>query len=191
MVAIRAQTGATNPEARWEARRTSALALRAAIAVVPLVVGLGAALVFGSLVSRPSGGPLLLCWWAGTLGVSALGVAVVARQLERVLPLVRNHMAHLQTVTDRAVRRLAKRLEPENIEGLSIVMTADAMGRYGAHPVLIVASHDDNPSGADSTARNAIGRANRYLTWCDMLRAKEGDGSSGNGCPTANAPTGV
>jgi hypothetical protein len=48
---------------------------------------------------------------------------------ERVLPLVRNHMAHLQIVTDRSVRRLAKRLEPETIQGLSVVMTADAMGR--------------------------------------------------------------
>ncbi len=49
--------------------------------------------------------------------------------VERVLPLVRNHMAHLQIVTDRAVRRLAKRLEPENIRGLCVVMTADSMGR--------------------------------------------------------------
>ena len=49
--------------------------------------------------------------------------------IDRVLPLVRNHMAHLQEVTDRSVRRLAKRLEPENIEGLCLVMTADAMGR--------------------------------------------------------------
>jgi tRNA nucleotidyltransferase (CCA-adding enzyme) len=49
--------------------------------------------------------------------------------IERVLPLVRNHMAHLQIVTDRSVRRLAKRVEPENIEGLCLVMTADASGR--------------------------------------------------------------
>jgi tRNA nucleotidyltransferase (CCA-adding enzyme) len=49
--------------------------------------------------------------------------------VDRVLPLVANHMAHLQTVTDRAVRRLAKRLEPENIQGLCVLMTADSMGR--------------------------------------------------------------
>jgi tRNA nucleotidyltransferase (CCA-adding enzyme) len=48
---------------------------------------------------------------------------------ERVIPLVVNHMAHFSEVTDRAVRRLAKRLEPENIEGLLTVMTADAFGR--------------------------------------------------------------
>jgi tRNA nucleotidyltransferase (CCA-adding enzyme) len=47
----------------------------------------------------------------------------------RVVPLVVNHMAHLQGITDRSVRRLAKRLEPESIEGLSIVMNADHMGR--------------------------------------------------------------
>jgi tRNA nucleotidyltransferase (CCA-adding enzyme) len=49
--------------------------------------------------------------------------------VERVLPLVRNHMAHMQEVTDRTIRRLAKRLEPENIEDLCTVMTADAFGR--------------------------------------------------------------
>ncbi len=48
---------------------------------------------------------------------------------ERVIPLVVNHLAHFQTVTDRTLRRLAKRLEPENIHGLCIVMTADSMGR--------------------------------------------------------------
>ncbi|MEO5802873.1 MAG: HD domain-containing protein [Verrucomicrobiota bacterium] len=47
----------------------------------------------------------------------------------RVIPLVANHLAHFQTVTDRALRRLAKRLEPENIHGLCVVMTADSMGR--------------------------------------------------------------
>ena len=48
---------------------------------------------------------------------------------ERVVPLVVNHMAHFQTVSDRAVRRLAKRLEPENIQGLITLMTADSFGR--------------------------------------------------------------
>jgi tRNA nucleotidyltransferase (CCA-adding enzyme) len=48
---------------------------------------------------------------------------------ERVLPLVTNHMAHLQTISGRMVRRLALRLEPENIEGLCLVITADAFGR--------------------------------------------------------------
>ncbi len=47
----------------------------------------------------------------------------------RVLPLVRNHLFHCQSMSDRAVRRLARRLEPENIQGLCLVMTADSMGR--------------------------------------------------------------
>lgn len=47
----------------------------------------------------------------------------------RVVPLVINHLAHLQTDTDRAVRRLAVRLKPETIENLCLVMTADQMGR--------------------------------------------------------------
>jgi tRNA nucleotidyltransferase (CCA-adding enzyme) len=48
---------------------------------------------------------------------------------DRVLPLIRNHMAHMMTVTDRSVRRLSKRLEPESIEHLLILITADASGR--------------------------------------------------------------
>jgi tRNA nucleotidyltransferase (CCA-adding enzyme) len=48
---------------------------------------------------------------------------------QRIIPLVRNHLFHLETVSDRAIRRLARRLAPESIEGLCLVMTADSMGR--------------------------------------------------------------
>lgn len=48
---------------------------------------------------------------------------------DRVPPLVANHLAHMQQVTDRGVRRLAKRLEPETILGLCVVVTADHSGR--------------------------------------------------------------
>ena len=48
---------------------------------------------------------------------------------ERVVPLVTNHLAHLQTLTDRSVRRLARRLEPATIDELAIVITADQFGR--------------------------------------------------------------
>jgi tRNA nucleotidyltransferase (CCA-adding enzyme) len=47
----------------------------------------------------------------------------------RVTPLVLNHIIQFQTLTDRAMRRLAKRLEPDNIRGLCLVITADSMGR--------------------------------------------------------------
>ena len=49
--------------------------------------------------------------------------------VERIVPLVRNHMAHMHDVTDRSVRRLARKLAPETIEGLCVLMTADAYGR--------------------------------------------------------------
>ena len=48
---------------------------------------------------------------------------------DRVPPLVANHLAHMQQVTDRGVRRLAKRLEPETIAGLCVIVTADHNGR--------------------------------------------------------------
>ena len=47
----------------------------------------------------------------------------------RVNPLVANHMIRLREPTDKAVRRLAHRLQPETIEGLCLVMTADSFGR--------------------------------------------------------------
>ena len=48
---------------------------------------------------------------------------------KRVGPLVRNHMAHLDAISDRSVRRLANRMQPETIEGLGLVVMADHMGR--------------------------------------------------------------
>jgi tRNA nucleotidyltransferase (CCA-adding enzyme) len=48
---------------------------------------------------------------------------------ERVVPLVMHHLAHLQTVSDRAVRRLANSLKPATIAELCLVMTADHFGR--------------------------------------------------------------
>ncbi len=49
--------------------------------------------------------------------------------VQRVKPLVKNHLAHLQGPTDRMVRRLAQRLVPETIESLTLVMCADHLGR--------------------------------------------------------------
>ena len=54
----------------------------------------------------------------------------------RVLPLVLNHMAHLQSPSDRAVRRLARRLSPETIHGLTLMMPAASLGRPPRPPVV-------------------------------------------------------
>jgi len=48
---------------------------------------------------------------------------------ERVVPLVMHHLAHLQMITERGVRRLANALKPATIEELCLVMTADHFGR--------------------------------------------------------------
>ena len=48
---------------------------------------------------------------------------------ERVVPLVKHHLAHLQTISDRSVRRLANSLRPATIAELCLVMTADQFGR--------------------------------------------------------------
>ena len=51
------------------------------------------------------------------------------RIVEKVCPLVAEHMAHLNDITPRAVRRLALRLDPTNIEMLVRVIEADHSGR--------------------------------------------------------------
>ncbi len=56
-----------------------------------------------------------------------IGSPIVVR--ERVAPLVVNHMFYAEEVTDRSVRRLARRVAPESVETLAILMTADSMGR--------------------------------------------------------------
>ncbi|HYE32855.1 MAG TPA: polynucleotide adenylyltransferase [Methylomirabilota bacterium] len=66
--------------------------------------------------------------------LNRIGVPLAIR--ERVTPLVMNHMAHFQNPTDHAVRKLSKRLEPENIQSLALVMRADQMGRPPKPPII-------------------------------------------------------
>lgn len=49
--------------------------------------------------------------------------------IQKVWPLVSEHMAHLNDITPRAIRRLALRLDPSNIEMLTKVIEADHSGR--------------------------------------------------------------
>lgn len=49
--------------------------------------------------------------------------------LEYAVPLVENHMAHINDITPRSVRRLALRLHPANIQQLVRVIEADHSGR--------------------------------------------------------------
>ncbi|MDQ6970375.1 MAG: HD domain-containing protein [Mariprofundus sp.] len=57
-------------------------------------------------------------------------IAAPARLMPYIAPLVTEHIAHLSCKpTDRAVRRLAHRLEPANIELWEMLAEADASGR--------------------------------------------------------------
>ncbi len=57
------------------------------------------------------------------------GIGMPPAVVERVRPLVENHMAHLQNGGPTMVRRLARRVAPDSIQGLSLVMIADHSGR--------------------------------------------------------------
>jgi len=72
-------------------------------------------------------------------GHEARGVVLAGAMLERlhvpaaiagrVAPLVREHLAHLQAATPRAVRRLASRLAPATILELALLVRADMSAR--------------------------------------------------------------
>ncbi|PJA34430.1 MAG: tRNA nucleotidyltransferase [Zetaproteobacteria bacterium CG_4_9_14_3_um_filter_53_7] len=65
--------------------------------------------------------------------LSAIGAP--ASLSDHIGPLVREHITHLHSdPSDRAVRRLAHRLEPANIELWEMLVEADASGRAPAQP---------------------------------------------------------
>ena len=51
--------------------------------------------------------------------------------IKKVVPLVTNHMAHLNCNNSNSVRRLSKKIEPATIYELALVMEADHSGRGG------------------------------------------------------------
>jgi tRNA nucleotidyltransferase (CCA-adding enzyme) len=67
-------------------------------------------------------------------------IHIKAAIVDRVVPLVENHLAHSSLakgeVTPRAVRRLAMRLAPANIEQLTLLVEADHSGRPPLPPGL-------------------------------------------------------
>jgi len=90
---------------------------------------------------------------------------------ERVVPLVTNHLAHLQNITDRSVRRLAKRLEPETIESLCLVIAADQFGRPPRPQVLSPGLLALQQKAAEMELHNAVPKPilkGRHLLECGM-----------------------
>jgi tRNA nucleotidyltransferase (CCA-adding enzyme) len=75
--------------------------------------------------------------------------------VERVGPLIRNHMAHVMTITDRSVRRLSKRIEPETIFDLCVLMTADSMGRPPRPPQVPAIVTELRAKAAELEVQNA------------------------------------
>ncbi|MCO5052189.1 MAG: HD domain-containing protein [Verrucomicrobiae bacterium] len=66
----------------------------------------------------------------GPLTETFLARLKVSQELtSRIVPLVTHHLAQLQTVTARSVRRLANALKPATIDDLCLVMLADSFGR--------------------------------------------------------------
>ncbi len=62
--------------------------------------------------------------------------------IERVIPLVREHMAHLNKPTPKSVRRLAARLQPASIRELLWVIECDHSARPPLHNGLPANAHD-------------------------------------------------
>lgn len=64
------------------------------------------------------------------------------RVIERVVPLVKEHMAHLNPVTEKSVRRLSVRLLSEKIDMLVRIIEADHSGRPPLPAELPESAHD-------------------------------------------------
>jgi tRNA nucleotidyltransferase (CCA-adding enzyme) len=67
--------------------------------------------------------------------------------VHRVTPLIIDHLVHINPLSDRGVRRLAARLDPETINGLIQVITADHSGR------------PPKPGGLPESARQLLERS--------------------------------
>lgn len=85
-------------------------------------------------------------------------IAAPRELVERVVPLVTQHMGYLQVGTDRAVRRLAKRLQPETIDGLAAVIRADLGGRPGLSAEPPPAYHEMLRTAANLRVRDTAPR---------------------------------
>ncbi len=85
-------------------------------------------------------------------------IAAPGELAERVVPLVTQHMGYLQVGTDRAVRRLARRLQPETIDGLAAVIRADLGGRPGLSSEPPPAYHEMLRAAANLRVRDAAPR---------------------------------
>lgn len=85
-------------------------------------------------------------------------IAAPRELVERVVPLVTQHMGYLQVGTDRAVRRLAKRLQPETIDGLAAVIRADISGRPGLSAEPPPAYHEMLRTAANLRVRDTAPR---------------------------------
>lgn len=80
--------GATARSSQWSGRPRLAIALRVALAVLPLVVAAAVTVIAGSVVGRPRTiGPLIL-WWVAISTISTLTLTATARALRRFLPIV-------------------------------------------------------------------------------------------------------
>jgi tRNA nucleotidyltransferase (CCA-adding enzyme) len=79
----------------------------------------------GRIVSpgHAEAGAPLAAQFLGRIGAPAWLIA-------RVVPLVSEHLAHLNTVTPRSVRRLARRLTPATVHELGWVIEADHSARF-------------------------------------------------------------
>ncbi|NWF39454.1 CCA tRNA nucleotidyltransferase [Mariprofundus sp. NF] len=71
----------------------------------------------------------------GISGLFLKRITAPGKLIDLILPLVKEHITHLHgEPTARAVRRLADRLVPANIELWEMLVEADASGRYPAPP---------------------------------------------------------
>ncbi len=71
----------------WKPRRFLAALVGIAIVFLPVLLAVGASLVFAEILARPSSGRGLLLWWLAAFAISTLIYTLASRVARRALPL--------------------------------------------------------------------------------------------------------
>ena len=79
--------GIPTTEDRWQARRAAAFWVRAAIFVVPFLVGIGTGATVGHVLPEPQTVHDVVLWWTLVVIASALAATLTDRLARRLLPL--------------------------------------------------------------------------------------------------------
>ena len=157
----------------WAGHPRWAALVRVLIALVPLLAGIGAAVVVGHLIPRPRTLVPELAWWAGSFLVSSLVMLAVSAQSRRLLPLAA--LLKLSMVfPDKTPSRFALALRAGTIGNLKARLATireegiESEVGAAAETILVLSS------AMNAHDKNTRGHAERVRAFTEMLAEELG-----------------